>query len=154
MLPRPLQMGAMAQRPVLGGLPQMAPPTYSQVAQKPPRKAALSPAAPLQAAPRSVGEMQRRHDITKGKRPTDVSRAAGATGAAPQAQAPSTPLGDLQIGPNPAGPSHFSEELLRYVSLLVRQYVEKAPTPMDNTGPATNSPVLDDVVMEEDRLAW
>ena len=47
MLPRPLQMGAIAQRPVLGGLPQMAPPTYSQVAQRPPRQAALRPAAPL-----------------------------------------------------------------------------------------------------------
>ena len=47
MLPRPLQMGAMTQRPVMGGLPQMAPPTYSQVAQKPPRQAVARPAASL-----------------------------------------------------------------------------------------------------------
>ena len=60
MLPRPLQMGARTLRPVLGGVPQMAPPTYSQVAQRPPIQATLRPAAPLQAAPRSVREMQRR----------------------------------------------------------------------------------------------
>ena len=53
-----------------------------------------------------------------------------------------------------AGTSHFSEDLRRYVSLLVRQYVEEHPTPRDISGPATDSPVLDDKAMEEDRLVW
>ena len=95
--------------------------------------------------------MQCRCGITQGKRLADVPRAAGATGAAP---APSNPLGGQQIGPDMAGTSHFSEDLRRYVSLLVRQYVGNARPPMDRTGPATDSPVLDDAAMEEDRLAW
>ena len=53
-----------------------------------------------------------------------------------------------------AGTSHFSEDLWRYVSLLVRQYVGNALLPMDHIGPATDNPVLDDAAMEEDRLAW
>ena len=97
----------------------MAPPTYSQVAQRPPQRAALRPAAPLQAAPRSVGEMQRRRDITQGKRPADVPRAVGATGAAPQRLTQPNPLGGLQTSPDMAGTSHFSEDLRRYVSQLV-----------------------------------
>ena len=53
-----------------------------------------------------------------------------------------------------AGTSHFSEDLRRYVSLLVRQYVEKHPLPSDIAGPATDSLGLDPDAMEEDRLAW
>ena len=39
MLPRPLQVGANAQRQTMGVQPQMAPPTYAQVAQMPPNQA-------------------------------------------------------------------------------------------------------------------
>ena len=53
-----------------------------------------------------------------------------------------------------AGPSHFSEDLRRYVSFLVQQYVGNAPPPVDDPGQATGSPVLDDAAIEEDRLAW
>ena len=53
-----------------------------------------------------------------------------------------------------AGTSHFSEDLRRYVSLLVRQYVEKHPTPQDIDGQATDNLGLDAEAMEEDRLAW
>ena len=154
MLPRPLQMGARIQRPVLGGVPQMAPPTYSQVAQKPPRQAAARLAASLQAAPRSVRETQRRRDIRQGKQPVDAPRTSGTTGAAPQAQTPTNPPSGQQGGPEMAGPSHFSEDLRRYVSFLVQQYVGSAPPPVDDPGQATGSPVLDDAAMEEDRLAW
>ena len=45
MLLRPLQVGANAQRQTLGVQPQMAPPTYAQVAQMP-----LHQAVPQQAA--------------------------------------------------------------------------------------------------------
>ena len=40
------------------------------------------------------------------------------------------------------------------MSFLVQQYVGNAPPPVDRTGQATDSPVLDDAAMEEDRLAW
>ena len=53
-----------------------------------------------------------------------------------------------------AGTSHFSEDLRRYISLLVRQYVEKHPSPADIAGLATDSIGLDLDAMEEDRLAW
>ena len=189
MLPRPLQIGGVAQRPMQGGRPQTAMPTYSQVAQMPPppppivqqtarqiaarpvamqqtappqaalRPAALRPtmvrpAAPLQIMPRTAEEMRRRQDIRQGKRPADVPRAAGVPQAAQRAQTPLHPLGGLQIGPDMAGTSHFSEDLRRYVSLLVRQYVEQHPTPQDIAGQATDSLGLDAEAMEEDRLAW
>ena len=76
--------------------------------------------------------MQWRCDISQGKRPAEAPRASGATGAAPQAQTPLTPLSGQQGGPDMAGPSHFSEDLRRYVSFLVQQYVGNAPLPVDD----------------------
>ena len=63
-------------------------------------------------------------------------------------------MSDLQIGPESAGMSHLLDDLCRYVSLLVRQYVDKRPRPMATDGPTTDSPVLDTDMLEEDRLAW
>ena len=131
----------------------MASPTYAQVTQMPPqqaapRSAALRQSAPLQTAPRSVEEMQRRRDITQGKRPADVPKAA------PRAQTPLTPRSGLQTGPDVAGTSHLSADLRRYVDQLVQQYMAKRPAPRDVTRLATNSPDLDVDMMEEDRLAW
>ena len=50
--------------------------------------------------------------------------------------------------------SHLPDDLRRYVSLLVRQYVEKRLGPMATDGPTTDSPVLDTDMLEENRLAW
>ena len=61
---------------------------------------------------------------------------------------------DLQPGPEVAGTLHLSNDLRRYVSLLVRQYVDKRPGQLDTVGPTTDSPVLDTDIVEEDRLAW
>ena len=53
-----------------------------------------------------------------------------------------------------ASTSHLPAELRRYVDQLVRQYMEKRPASRDVSRPATDSPVLDVDMMEEDRLAW
>ena len=63
-------------------------------------------------------------------------------------------MSDLQPGPETAGTSHLLDDLRRYVSLLVWQYIDKRPGPMDTAGPTTDSPVLDNDVLEEDWLAW
>ena len=63
-------------------------------------------------------------------------------------------MSDLQPGPEVPGTLHLSADLRRYVSLLVRQYMEKRPGDLVNAGPTTNSPVLDTDMVEEDRLAW
>ena len=97
---------------------------------------------------------RRRQEITHGKRAANVPQAAGASRAAPRAQAPSILMSDLQTGPETTDMSHLPDDLRRYVSLLVRQYVEKRPGSMATDGPATDSPVLDTDMLEEDRLAW
>ena len=98
--------------------------------------------------------MQRRRDITRGKQPADVPQVARVPQATPRAQTPANPVSGLQIGLDMAGTSHFSEDLHRYVSLLVRQYVKKHPSPVDIAGPVADSLGLDPDAMEEDRLAW
>ena len=63
-------------------------------------------------------------------------------------------MSDLQIGPESAGMSHLPDDLHRYVSLLVRQYVDKRPGPITTDGPTTNNPILYTDMLKEDRLAW
>ena len=63
-------------------------------------------------------------------------------------------MSDLQPGPEVPGTSHLSDDLCRYVSLLVRQYMGKRPGDLVNAGPTTDSLVLDTDMVEEDRLAW
>ena len=87
-------------------------------------------------------------------RATDTPRATDALCVVPRAQGPSTPLSDLQSGPEIPGTSNLSDDLRRYVSLLVRQYVDKRPGDFRESGPTTDSPVLDTKMLEEDRLAW
>ena len=89
----------------------------------------------------------------QGKRPVDIPQAAGAPRVAPRAQAPLIPMSDLQTGPEIAGTSHLTNDLRRYVSPLVRQYVEKRPGQTNPATSTTDSPVLDVDMMEEDRLA-
>ena len=157
MIPRPLQVGAGEQRRPMGdrqnGLPhmatrgaqpQMAPPTYAQVAQMPPR----------QALQRSVEETRCRQEITCNKRAAETPRAVDAPRAAPRAQGLSISISDLQPGPEVLGTSHLLDDLRRYVSLLVRQYVEKRLGDLRKSGPTTDSPILDTDMLEEDRLAW
>ena len=72
MLPRPLQVGANAQRQTMGVQPHMAPPTYARVAQMPPNQAIPQQAAPRQAAPCSAEMTRRRQEITQDKRVADV----------------------------------------------------------------------------------
>ena len=154
MFPRPLQVGANAQWQTMGLQRQMAPPACAQVAQMPPNQAVPQQVAPRQAAPRSVEMTRRRHEITQGKRAALVPQAAGASRTAPRAQAAPILMSDLQTGPESAGMSHLPDDLRRYVSLLLRQYVDKRPRPMATDGPTTDSPVLDTDMLEEDRLAW
>ena len=148
MIPRPLQMGASEQRHPVGNRqasqPQMAPLTYAQVAQVPPR----------QALPRSAEETRRRQEITRGKRAAEAPQVAGAPHAAPRAQAPPSSVSDLQAGLDVPGTSHLSADLRRYVSRLVQQYMDKRTGTLVNAGPTTDSPVLDTEMVEEDRLAW
>ena len=63
-------------------------------------------------------------------------------------------MSDLQLALEVPGTSHLSDDLHKYVSLLVRQYVEKRPGDLRKTGPTTDSPALDTDMLEEDRLAW
>ena len=63
-------------------------------------------------------------------------------------------MSDLQPGLEVPGTSHLSDDLRRYVSLLVRQYMGKRPGDLVNAGSTTDSPVLDTDMVEEDRLAW
>ena len=144
MILRTLQIGANAQRQTMGVQPQMAPPTYAQVAQMPPRRSTV----------RSVEDVHRRQEITRDKRAADAPRAADLPHVAPRAQGPSTPLSDLQPGPEIPGTSNLSDDLRRYVNLLVRQYVDKRPGNLRKIGPATDNPVLDTDMLEEDRLVW
>ena len=116
----------------------MAPPTYAQVAQMPPH----------QASQRKVEETRRRQEITRDKLAADAPRVA------PRAQGPSISMSDLQLGPEVPSMSHLSDDLRRYVSLLVRQYVEKRPGDLRKSGPTTDSPILDTDMLEEDRLVW
>ena len=102
------QAGA-PQMATRGAEPPMAPPTYAQMAQVPPR----------QALPCSAEEVRRRQEITCNKRATDVPQAADAPRVAPRAQAPSITMNDLQPGPEVPGTSHLSDDLRKYVSLLV-----------------------------------
>ena len=124
--------------------PQMVTPTYAQVAQGPPR----------QALPRSAEETRRRQEITHGKRAAEAPQAAGASRVAPRAHAPSSAMGDLQAGQTVPGTSPLSADLRRYVSRLVQQYMAKRIGTLVNARPATDSPVLDMEMVEEDRLAW
>ena len=157
MIPRPLQVGASKQQNPTGtrqagppqmatraAQPQMAAPTYAQVAQGPPRQALLH----------SAEEIQHRQEITHDKRAAETPQAAGSSQAAPRAQAAPMSMRDLQTVPETAGMSHLPDDLHRYVSLLVRQYVDKRTGPMATDEPTTNSPVLDTDMLEEDRLAW
>ena len=113
-----------------------------------PQQAAVHQAAPRQVVLCSAEEMRHRQEITQGKQAADVPQAAGALRVAPRAQAPPILMSDLQTGPEIVGMSRLSDDLYRYVSLLVRQYVDKRP------GPTTGSPVLDTDMLEEDRLVW
>ena len=122
----------------------MAAPTYAQVAQGPPR----------QALPRSAKEVQRRQEITRDKRAAKAPQVAGSSRAAPRAQAPPVSMRDLQTGPETAGMSHLLDDLRRYVSWLVQQYMAKRIGTLANAGPTIDSPVLDTEMLEEDRLAW
>ena len=63
-------------------------------------------------------------------------------------------MSDLQPGPEVPGTLHLSDDLRRYVRLLVRQYVEKRLGDLRKSGQATDSPILDTNMLEEDRLAW
>ena len=129
MVPRPLQVGASEQRHTMGnrqaGQPQMAPPTYAQVAQIPPHQAAPQQAAAHQAALHGPKETWCRQEITCDKWAEEVPQMAGAPQTAPRAQAPPITMSDLPPGPEVAGTSHLSDDLRRYVSLLVQQYVDK-----------------------------
>ena len=127
-----------------GAQPQMAPPTYAQVAQMP----------LCQALQCSVEETRRRQEIMCDKRAADAPHAADAPRAAPRAQGPSISISDLQPGPEVPSTSHLLDDLLRYVSLLVRQYVEKRSGDLRKPGPTTDSPIPDTDMLEEDRLAW
>ena len=118
MLLRPLQVGANAQRQTMGVQPQMATPTYAQVAKMPPhqaapQQAAAHQAAPCQAVPRSAETARCRQEIAQGKRATDVPQTAGASCAAPRAQAPPIAMSDLQPGPETAGTLHLPDDLRR-----------------------------------------
>ena len=157
MIPRPLQVGASEQRHQVGNRqsgppqmatrdaqPQMAPLTYAQVAQVPPR----------QALPCSVEETRHRQEITHGKRAAEAPQVAGAPRAAPRAQAPPSSVSDLQAGLDVPGTSHLSADLHWYVSRWVQQYMDKQTGTLVNAGPTTDSPVLDMEMVEEDRLAW
>ena len=62
-------------------------------------------------------------------------------------------MSDLQPGPEVPGTSHLSDDLCRYVSLLVRQYAEKRLGDLRKSGPTTDSPILDTDMLEEDCLA-
>ena len=66
------------------------------------------------------GDTSHRQEITCDKRAADAPQAAGALRAAPRAQAPPITMRDLQPGPEVAGTSHLSDDLRRYVSLLVQ----------------------------------
>ena len=125
-------------------LPQMAAPTYAQVAQGP----------PSQALSRSTEETHRRQEITRSKRAAEAPQAVGASRTAPRAQAPSSAMSGLQAGQAVPGTLHLSADLRRYVSRLVQQYMSKRIGTLVNAGPATDSPVLDTEMVEEDRLAW
>ena len=114
----------------------------------PPHQAAPQQAAAHQAAPRTTEETQRRQEITQDKWVADIPPTA------PRAQAPPNLKSGLQAGPEIAGTSHLSDDLHRYVSLLVRHYVDKRPRPMAIAGPTIDSPVLDTDMLEEDWLAW
>ena len=151
LIPRPLQVGASEQRrdgqpqmATRGVQPQMAAPTYAQVAQMPPRRSIAQ----------SVEDVRRRQEITHDKRVADAPRAADAPRVAPRAQGPSTPSSDLQSGPKIPSTSNLSDNLRRDVSLLVRQYVDKLPGDFRESDLTTDSPVLDTEMLEEDRLAW
>ena len=63
-------------------------------------------------------------------------------------------MSNLETGPESVGMSHLPDDLHRYVSLLVRQYVDERPGPMATGGPTTDSPVLNTDMLEEDQLAW
>ena len=114
MIPRPLQVGASGPWQPMGTRqtgppqmatrampPQMAAPTYAQVAQGPPR----------QALPRSAEEIRRWQEITRDKRAAVAPQAAGASRAAPRAQAPSPATSDLQAGQAVPGTSQLSADL-------------------------------------------
>ena len=120
MIPRPLQVGANAQRQTMGAQPQMVPPTYAQVAEMLPHQATPQQAALRQAALCIAEETRRRQEIMQGKRAAEVPQATGAPRTAPRAQVPPITMSDLQPGPEVVGTSHLSDDLRRYVSLLVR----------------------------------
>ena len=63
-------------------------------------------------------------------------------------------MSDLQPGLEVLGTSHLSDDLCKYVSLLVRQYMGKRLGDLVNAGPTTGSPVLDMDMVEEDYLMW
>ena len=109
---------------------------------------------PRQALPHSAEEVRRRQEITRDKRAADAPRVVEAPHAVPRAQGPSISMSDLQLGLEVLGTSHLLDDLRRYLSLLVRQYVEKRPGDLRKSGSTIDSLVLDTDMLEEDRLAW